>query len=118
LETCDAEYRIIIQIKGTSQYGNFQIILFMTVTNHNCITIKICITILLSFYVGVKLGLSAKGETWIEGLKNIQTEDDKGCSCSSFIIRALQHVLLWESKSRRIGWVEYVNTLGRSEKCL
>jgi hypothetical protein len=90
----------------------------MTVTNHNCITIKICVTILLSFYVGVKLGLSARGDTWIEGLKNIQTEDGKGSRCSSFIICTLQQVLLQESKSRRTGWVGYVNTIGRSEKCL
>jgi len=66
----------------------------MRVTNHNCITIKICITVLLSFYVGVKLGLSARGETWIEGLKNIQAEDGKGCRYSSFIICALQQVLV------------------------
>jgi len=57
----------------------------MTVTNHNCKTIKICITILLSFCVGVKLCLSARGETWIGGVKNVQTEDGKGCRCSSFI---------------------------------
>jgi len=42
----------------------------------------------------VKLGLSARGETWIEGLKDIQTEDGKGCRYSSFIIRALQRALL------------------------
>jgi len=44
--------------------------------------------------VGVKLGLSARWETWIEGVKNIQTEDGKGCRCSSFTVCARQQVLL------------------------